>query len=83
MVAHGDPAYNPGHGCTCEVPAPRAGRDGGDQVSMRIVVNLMTFVGFAVVAVFLVAIGIFAYDEVGRRMTNEDFEPTPAESSEE
>ena len=50
---------------------------------MRIVVNLMTFVGFAVVAVFLVAIGIFAYDEAGRRMTNEDFEPTPAESSDE
>ena len=46
---------------------------------MRFVIGLLAFIGFAVVMVFLAAIGLFAYDELRRKFLGEDFEtPAPA-----
>ncbi len=45
---------------------------------MRILIGLLAGIGLMVVLVFLAAIGLFAYDEVKRRVSGEEFEPEEA-----
>ncbi len=45
---------------------------------MRILIGLLASIGLMVVLVFLAAIGLFAYDELKRRASGEEFEPGEA-----
>ena len=48
---------------------------------MRVITGLLAGIGFLVVLLFLAAIGLFAYDEVRRRVADAEGEPgTPAET---
>ena len=40
---------------------------------MKLIVGFLTLIGLAVVLVFLAAIGLFAFDEVKRKMAEGDF----------
>ena len=52
---------------------------------MKLIVGFLTLIGLAVVLVFLAAIGLFAFDEVKRKMAEEDFSSVmpPAPEKEE
>lgn len=39
---------------------------------MKVIVGLLALIGLAVVMVFLAAIGLFAYDEVKRKMSGDE-----------
>jgi hypothetical protein len=45
---------------------------------MRVFTGLLAVVGFVVVALFAAAVGLFAYDEVKRRIAGDEFEPEEA-----
>ena len=49
---------------------------------MRILIGLLAGIGLMVVLVFLASIGLFAYDEVKRRVSGEEFEPEEASAEE-
>ena len=42
---------------------------------MRVIVGLLALIGLMVVLVFLAAIGLFAYDEIKRRLVGDEFAP--------
>ena len=49
---------------------------------MRMMVGLLATIGLLVVLVFLAAIGLFAYDEVKRRLVGDEFAAdSPAETA--
>ena len=52
------------------------------QARMRILIGLLAGIGLMVVLVFLASIGLFAYDEVKRRVSGEEFEPEEASAEE-
>lgn len=45
---------------------------------MRVFTGFLATVGFVVVAMFIGAVGLFAYDEVRRRVAGDEFEPGEA-----
>jgi cbb3-type cytochrome oxidase subunit 3 len=42
---------------------------------MKLIVGFLTLIGLAVVLVFLAAIGLFAFDEVKRKIAEDEFAP--------
>jgi hypothetical protein len=42
---------------------------------MRVIVGLLAFIGLMVVMIFVVAVGLFAYDEMKRRLVGDEFAP--------
>ncbi len=44
---------------------------------MRPIVGLLALIGLFVVVVFMAAIGLFAYDEIKRRLVGDEFAPEP------
>jgi hypothetical protein len=42
---------------------------------MKLIVGLLTLIGLAVVLVVLAAIGLFAFDEVKRKIAGDEFAP--------
>ena len=42
---------------------------------MKVVVGMLTLIGLVVVLVFLAAIGLFAFDEVKRKIAGDEFAP--------
>ena len=49
---------------------------------MKLIVGFLTLIGLAVVLVFLAAIGLFAFDEVKRKMAEGDFSSVMPPASE-
>lgn len=51
--------------------------------NLKLVVGFLALIGFAVVMVFLAAIGLFAYDEMKRKLFGDEFAtPSPPATSE-
>ena len=50
---------------------------------MKVVVGMLTLIGLVVVLVFLAAIGLFAFDEVKRKIAGDEFAPMMSPSAPE
>ena len=44
---------------------------------MRFVSGVLATIGLGVVLIFIVALGVFAYDEAKRRLVGDEFAPEP------
>lgn len=46
---------------------------------MRFITGVLAGIGLLVVLIFVVGIGVFAYDEAKRRLVGDEFAPEPPE----
>ena len=44
---------------------------------MRLITGALAAIGLMVVLIFVVAVGVFAYDEAKRRLVGDEFAPEP------